>query len=158
MRGPLLAACLVLAACGGGVSGVSPSPSASQTNGSPSASPTASPSPVPSATTLSSARGFITVSRPLANARVTSPLTIAGDASVFEATLQWRLTDSAGRVLAQGIATATAGAPARGTYTVVATFVPPATDTIGIVEVFERSPRDGSIDEIVRVPVVVVAR
>lgn len=155
MRGPLLAACLVLAACGGGVSGASQSPSPSRSNGASSAGATPSPSSVPSATTLSSARGFITVARPQANTRVTSPLTISGDASVFEATLQWRVTDSAGRVLAQGIATATAGAPARGTYTVSATFAPPATDTIGIVEVFERSPRDGSIDEIVRVPVVI---
>lgn len=157
MRGPLLAACVVLAACGGGVSGASQSPSPNPSNGSSSArpSPAVSSSVAPSATTLSSARGFITVSRPQANARVTSPLTISGEASVFEATLQWRVTDSAGRVLAQGVTTATAGAPARGTYTVVATFTPPSTDTIGIVEVYERSPRDGSIDEIVRVPVVI---
>ena len=114
-----------------------------------------SPSPIPSATTLSSARGLITVSRPQPNARVTSPLVISGDASVFEATLQWRVTDSAGRVLAQGVTTATAGAPARGTYSVTATFTPPSADTFGSVEVFERSPRDGSIDEIVRVPVVI---
>jgi hypothetical protein len=158
MKGALLAACLLLAACGGGASGASQSPT--HTNGSlssasPAGSSPAAPSASASPTTLSSARGFITVSRPAANARVTSPLTISGDASVFEATLQWRVTDSAGRVLAQGVTTATAGAPARGTYAVIATFTPPSRDTIGIVEVYERSPRDGSIDEIVRVPVVI---
>lgn len=93
--------------------------------------------------------------QPLANARVTPPVVISGEASVFEANVEWRLTDTAGRVLAQGTTMATAGAPARGTFTIIAAFARPAGDTIVIVEVFERSPRDGSIDEIVRVPVVV---
>jgi len=150
----LLAACVVLAACGSRLSAASQSPSLAPSIGS-SATRATSPSPVPSATTLSSARGLITVSQPPPSARVTSPLTISGDASVFEATLQWRVRDSSGRVLAQGTTTATAGAPYRGTYTVSATFTPPSTDTIGSVEVFERSPRDGTIDEIVRVPVVI---
>jgi hypothetical protein len=100
-------------------------------------------------------KGGITVSRPQPNARISTPLTIAGDASVFEAALQWRLTDSAGRALAQGITTASAGAPGRGTYSIIATFTPPTTDTIVIVEVWNVSAKDGTIDEIVRVPVVV---
>ena len=144
----LLLSVLFVAACGGGTSGPSPSPSRASATVS-----TVTPGPSP--TSLSSAKGFITVRQPLANARVSSPVTISGDASVFEAALQWRITDSAGRVLAQGIATASAGAPGRGTFSVTATFTPPIVDTIGIVEVFDRSPRDGSIDEIVRVPVVV---
>lgn len=147
----LLLSVLFVAACGGGVSGASPSPSRASATASASSTVTPGPSP----TALSSAKGFITVRQPLANARVGSPVTISGDASVFEAALQWRITDSAGRVLAQGNTTASAGAPARGTFSVTATFTPPLVDTIGIVEVFDRSPRDGSIDEIVRVPVVV---
>jgi hypothetical protein len=107
------------------------------------------------ATVLSSAKGGITVSRPQPNARVLPPITITGDASVFEAALQWRIADSAGRLLAQGNTTASAGAPGRGTYTIAATFTPPATDTIAIIEVFAVSPKDGTIGEIVRVPVVV---
>ena len=109
----------------------------------------------PSATALVSAKGSIVVRQPLANDRITSPATISGDASVFEAALSWRITDSAGRVFAEGNTTASGGAPGRGTYSITATFAPPASDIIGIVEVFDRSPRDGSIDEIVRVPVIV---
>lgn len=147
----MLAAVVLAAACGG--AGV-PAPSTGRASATASPSATAS-SASPSATALSSAKGFIVVRSPLANARVRSPLTISGDASVFEAALQWRVTDSAGRVIAQGSTTASAGAPARGTFTVTATFLAPSVDTIAIVEVFDRSPRDGSIDEIVRVPVVV---
>lgn len=80
---------------------------------------------------------------------------ISGDASVFEATLQWRIVDSGGKVYAQGNTTASAGAPARGTFSVSVTFRAPTTDTSGFVEVFETSPRDGSIDDIVRVPVTI---
>ena len=112
----------------------------------------------PSPTALVSARGFIVVRRPLANSRVSSPLTISGDASVFEANLNWRIVDTSGRPLAEGITTASAGAPERGTFTIAATYADPLVDTLGSVEVFERSPRDGSIDEIVRVPVVLVHR
>jgi hypothetical protein len=144
----LLALAAALAACGG-ASSVSPSLGSS--------SPTASPAPTtrPSATAMTSARGFIVVSTPLANTRLVSPTTISGEASVFEATLQWRIVDAGGTVIAQGVTTASAGAPARGTFTISATFLGPAPDVVGMVEVFERGPRDGGIDEIVRVPVII---
>jgi hypothetical protein len=148
MRAALLG-CLLLAACG---SLAVPTPSGGRTT---SSAATPSPTPSPAPTVLSSAKGGITVSRPQPNARIATGATIAGDASVFEAALQWRITDSAGRVLAQGITTASAGAPGRGTYSVTATFIPPATDTVAFVEVFNTSAKDGTIDEIVRVPVVV---
>jgi len=98
------------------------------------------------------------VREPLAHSRVKSPLTISGDASVFEANLIWQVTDTAGRVLAGGITTATAGAPSRGTFSVTATYTDPASDVIGFAEVFTRSPRDGNIDEIVRVPIILAGR
>ena len=129
-------------------------PSATAT-ASPTSSPTATPTPVP--TPLLSARGGILVKEPLANARVRSPLTISGEASVFEAALVWQVTDTAGRVLASGFTTATAGAPAKGTFTITATYQDPPSDIIGFAEVYTRSPRDGEIDEIVRVPVTLTA-
>jgi Immunoglobulin-like domain of bacterial spore germination len=150
MRAALLG-CLLLAACGSlGVP--PPTPSGGRTT---SAAATPSPTPSPAFTVLSSVKGGITLSRPQPNARITSGVTIAGDASVFEAALQWRIADSAGRVFAQGNTTASAGAPGRGTYSITANFTPPATDTIAIVEVWSVSAKDGTIDEIVRVPVVV---
>lgn len=152
----LLGSLVLAAACGGPGSGlpsvtthgVVPSPAASPT---PTASPSPSPSPSPSA--LTSAKGAITVRTPTANAQLASPFTLSGDASVFEAALQWRLTDTAGRVLASGSTTATLGAPGRGSYSVSVSFTGVAPGSIAFVEVFSRSPKDGEIDEIVRVPV-----
>ena len=122
---------------------------------SPTPSPTPTPTPVP--TPLLSARGGILVKEPLANTKVRSPLTISGEASVFEAALIWQVTDTAGRVLASGFTTATAGAPEKGTFTITATYADPPSDIIGFAEVYTRSPRDGSIDEIVRVPLILAA-
>lgn len=122
---------------------------------SPTPSPTPTPTPVP--TPLLSARGGILVKEPLANTRVRSPLTISGEASVFEAALVWQVTDTAGRVLASGFTTATAGAPQKGTFSITATYADPAADIIGFAEVYTRSPRDGTIDEIVRVPLILAA-
>jgi len=102
---------------------------------------------------LTSAKGSITVKTPAANARLSSPFTLSGDASVFEATVQWRLTDTAGRVLGSGFTTASQGAPARGTYSVTVSYVAVAPDTIAFAEVFSLSAKDGAIDELVRVPV-----
>lgn len=136
-----------------------PSPTLTSSAVARTASPTVSVTPgAPSPTALVSARGFIVVRRPLANSRVSSPLTISGDASVFEANLIWQLTDTAGRVIVSGITTATAGAPQRGTFTITATYTDPPSDMIGFAEVFTRSPRDGLIDEIVRVPIVLAGR
>ena len=86
------------------------------------------------------------------NAKLTSPVTISGDASVFEAALAWRITDTAGRVLVEGFTTASLGAPGRGSYAVSAPYTVPA-ETVAFIEVFSRSAKDGSIDEIVRIPV-----
>jgi hypothetical protein len=147
----VLLAILIASSCGGSVS---PSPTPFRT---PTATPTAaaSQSTTPLPTSLTSAKDFITVSRPLTGARITSPVTISGDASVFEAALQWRIVDGGGTVYAQGNTTASAGAPARGTFSVSATYAGPATDVFGFIEVYETSPRDGSIDDIVRVPVTI---
>lgn len=122
---------------------------------SPTPSPTPTPTPVP--TPLLSARGGILVKEPLANTRVRSPLTISGEAMVFEATLIWQVTDTAGRVLASGFTTASAGAPAKGTFTITATYADPPSDIIGFAEVYTRSPQSGLIDEIVRVPLILAA-
>lgn len=111
-------------------------------------SPTVSPKSSP----VVSAKGFITLSSPTVNAKLQSPVIIAGDASVFEAALQWRITDTGGRVIAEGIATASQGAPGRGTYTVAVPYTV-TRETVAFVEVYSRSPKDGSIDDLVRVPV-----
>jgi len=132
-----------------------PPPVATTPTPSPTPSPTPTPTPVP--TPLLSARGGILVKEPLANTKVRSPLTISGEASVFEAALIWQVTDTAGRVLASGFTTATAGAPSKGTFSVTVTYQDPPSDIIGFAEVYTRSPKDGEIDEIVRVPLILLA-
>jgi hypothetical protein len=117
-----------------------------------SPAPTASPTPSPSPSPVVSAKGLITLKSPTVNARLTSPVTITGDASVFEAALAWSITDTGGRVLAEGFTTASLGAPGRGTYSVTATYTV-TTETVAFIEVFSRSAKDGNIDEIVRIPV-----
>ncbi|HEY8731449.1 MAG TPA: Gmad2 immunoglobulin-like domain-containing protein [Candidatus Limnocylindria bacterium] len=112
--------------------------------------PTASPSP--SRAPVVSAKGAITLKTPTVNAMLTSPVTISGDASVFEAALQWRISDTGGRVIAEGITTASLGAPGRGTYSVSVPYTV-STPTLAFVEVYSRSPKDGNIDELVRIPV-----
>ena len=52
---------------------------------------------------------------------------------------------------------ATAGAPEKGTFSITATYADPPSDIIGFAEVYTRSPRDGEIDEIVRVPLILAA-
>jgi len=99
-----------------------------------------------------SAKGAITLKTPTVNATLTSPVIITGDASVFEAALQWRISDTGGRVIAEGITTASLGAPGRGTYSVSVPYTV-STPTLAFVEVYSRSPKDGNIDELVRIPV-----
>jgi len=122
--------------------------------------PTDSPSPstpkpslaTPIPSPVTSEKGAITLNQPLTNQALTSPVTISGEASVFEGNVQWRISDRSGRVLAEGFTTASIGAPGRGTFSVSAAYTV-ATETIAFVEVFSRSAKDGSVDEIVRIPV-----
>jgi len=151
-RAPLLLAFAIATSCGGAIV----TPTAPPRSSPPAATATAPVTTTVAPTPITSAKGGITVRVPLANARVTSPVTFSGEASVFEAALQWRVVDAGGRVFAEGITSASAGAPARGTFSVTATFAPPSADTIGSIEVYDRSPKDGAIDELVRVPVVIV--
>lgn len=158
-----LALCLSAAAvagCGappsvgsGGVTAPTPTPSPPA---APAAAASPTPSPTPRPTPLVSAKGAITVKEPASGDQVTSPLVIAGEASVFEATLRYRIVTSSGKVLAEGTTTATAGAPQKGTFKAEVAFEAPYYSESGFVEVFERSPKDGSVSEIVRVPVGIV--
>lgn len=143
-RAVAVLAVVLLSGCGRIAIAPTPSDSAPATAKPPLATAIASP--------VTSANGAITLKTPLTNATLTSPVTISGDASVFEATVQWRISDTSGRVLAEGFTTATVGAPGRGDFSVSATYTVPR-DTIAFVEVFSRSPKDGNIDEIVRIPV-----
>ncbi len=68
---------------------------------------------------------LIWVTTPKSNQKLTSPFGLRGTAIIFEATVNYRLTDSTGAVLAQGYTMTTAGAPERGDFEVAITFTRP---------------------------------
>ena len=80
----------------------------------------------------------IVVASPEPGASVSSPVTISGTASVFEGTVQLRIVDAGGEVIARAFTTASAGAPERGDFSKEVEFtVGDAQD--GVVEVFEQN-------------------
>jgi len=70
-----------------------------------------------------------------------TPVTVKGEATVFEATVQWQLDRGATKVTG-GTAMATVGAPSRGTYSVELGRLTAGTYT---VRVWEASAKDGSV-------------
>jgi len=85
----------------------------------------------------------IWVTAPVASQKITSPLTIKGNARVFEAQVNYRLRDKNGAVMAEGSAMASEGAPGRGDFAGQLTFASTSSGP-GQLEVFEVSMKDGS--------------
>ena len=101
--------------------------------------------------TFESVTPIILVESPLPGETVTSPLRTAGTADTFEATLNYTLTDSAGRVLKEGFTTATSGSGTRGTFSVTIPY-PAGSAGAGTLSVFEVSAKDGSHINAITVP------
>jgi germination protein M len=93
----------------------------------------------------------ILVEKPVADAAVSSPLRVSGNANTFEATFQYKLLDADGKVLAQHFVTATSGNGTRGTFDVT---IPFTVDTAqaGTLVVYENSAADGSVIHERRIP------
>lgn len=143
---PLLAA---LAACGNDTA-VTTDGAASP---SPLPSPEAAPKPTDEATEAEPDDAApIVVRRPAPGEEVTSPMTIAGDANVFEATVSLRLVTADGEVLAEDFTTATCGSGCRGDYRTRLRFEV-SEPTEAALEVFESSAEDGSPLHMVRIPI-----
>jgi len=83
---------------------------------------------------------------------VRSPVTVAGEANVFEGTVRIRIVGGDGRVLADTFTTATAGTGTWGTFSERVAFDPRG-NTTGTVVVFWDSPKDGSPRDVVEIPV-----
>jgi hypothetical protein len=92
----------------------------------------------------------ILVDAPASGATVGSTITVSGSASVFEATLVVQLVRD-GLVLEKKTVTASAGAPARGTFTTTLH----ATAGDATIEAFAPSAADGSPQHEVDVPITV---
>ena len=83
---------------------------------------------------------------------VTSPVTVAGEANTFEATVRIQVLGANGAVLADTFTTATSGSGTWGTFSEKVAF-DKGTNTAGTVRVFWDSPKDGSPQDVVEVPV-----
>ncbi len=82
---------------------------------------------------------------------MTSPIQLAGTANTFEATVNYRLVDSAGTVLKEGFTTATSGSGTRGTFSVAIPY-PPGSAGAATLSIYEVSAKDGSRINVVAVP------
>ncbi|AGA56304.1 eptidoglycan-binding domain 1 protein LysM-repeat proteins and domains, Carbohydrate-Binding Module Family 50 protein [Thermobacillus xylanilyticus] len=103
--------------------------------------------PLPSSTN-------IVVFRPLPGSRIAAGTPLAGSARAFEANVLYRVRDDAGRIVARERAvTAAEGAPAFGAFSAPIAFDAAPGTPAGAIQVYTRSARDGSIQDLVEVPV-----
>jgi len=85
----------------------------------------------------------IVVFNPKENAKISSPFDIEGKARVFENTVSIRLKDKNGKILYEGITTAQSPDMGKfGLFQEEITYT--ATQSEGILEIFESSAKDGS--------------
>lgn len=143
---------LVLVACGDG--GPAADGPAAEPTTEVQPSPEVEPSPA-ATPTPQGPKAPIVVDRPLPDSEVTSPVSIAGSANVFEATVSIRVLDAEENVITETFTTATCGTGCRGDYSESVSF---EVDTRqpGTIEVYEASAEDGSQLFTVRVPVTLV--
>jgi hypothetical protein len=86
----------------------------------------------------------ILVESPLAFEEVTSPVRATGTANTFEATFQYELTDTDGRIVDEDFVTATSGTGTRGTFELTTDDFTVPFDGIGALIVYELSAKDGT--------------
>lgn len=94
----------------------------------------------------------ILVDTPWTGDSIQSPVTVSGEAEAFEGTVNIRVKDSAGHILAQTTTQAASGNE-RSTFKASVAFDKPQTKK-GTVEVFTLSAKDGSEQDKVTVPVI----
>lgn len=98
---------------------------------------------------------FIVVTSPIVGQRAPSPITVAGTADVYEATVSIRVLDAGGKEIATTFTTATCGSGCRGSYRLGVSYRVSQQQS-GVVEVYWVSPEDGSARNVVRIPVTLV--
>jgi spore germination protein GerM len=98
----------------------------------------------------------IEVTKPTEGDRVTSPVTVAGTANVFEANVTVEVLDATGKVIGKTFTTATCGTGCRGTYSVPVTFKVEKEQSGTIVVHDDDAAGTGKPPHSVRVPVTLV--
>jgi len=100
----------------------------------------------------------IIVAEPRDGAEVTVPVTVSGTASVFEGTVIIAVESADGsETFCKTFATATEGGPGRGSFEAQMAFPPPPEATAARIRVYSESAKDGSIQDLVSVPVTISA-
>ncbi len=95
----------------------------------------------------------ILVEVPVPGQKVGRPLTLAGTANVFEAQFSARLKDANGKIVGpERPVKATSGSGTRGTFSVLLSYSASAHGAAKL-EVFDRSEKDGSIEDLTSIPV-----
>jgi len=94
----------------------------------------------------------VLVESPLPFEKVSSPLRVTGTANTFEATFDYELTDTDGKIVDQNFVTATSGTGTRGTFDFTTKPYTVPFDGVGSLVVFERSAEDGSRINLVEIP------
>lgn len=75
---------------------------------------------------------------------------------MFEGTVEIVVRNARGEEVGWGFTTASSGAPERGDYAASILFTTTGGKQTGKLEVFSRSPRDGSVENLVALPIVLV--
>lgn len=97
--------------------------------------------------------GNIVVAQPVAGETISFPLAIVGQARVFENVFHYRVIDAANVVLAEHYAIADAKDIGEyGSFSLRVNYQQPTTSE-GFVEVFSYSAKDGSVQDLQRIPV-----
>jgi hypothetical protein len=99
----------------------------------------------------------IEVTTPSEGDIVSSPVTIAGTADVFEGTVSIRILGEDGRVLTDTFTTATCSIGCRGDYSEDVAFKVKRVEH-GTIQVFESSAQDGSMLNLVEIPVILAPK
>jgi len=126
-----------------------------QAHGGPAHQPSITPTPTVTPTPSPSPAGppaAIVVSEPSSGDTVTSPVHISGTADVFEAVVSIQIVTGNGATVADTTTNASCGSGCRGTYSANVAFSVPKQQA-GTILVFERSAKDGSPVNVVRIPV-----
>jgi len=139
----VVAVVLAVTACASGpASGPGPSPS-------PASPPATSPAPTPSEAPQ------ITIGSPVADATVSVPFTVSGEANTFEAALTVEVVDQSGTGMCVRQLMATSGSGTPGTWEGTLAF-PPEVDALPVMlRAYAHSAKDGSIIDLVEYPITI---
>lgn len=95
----------------------------------------------------------IKVISPMKDNSVSSPIKVVGKARVYEGTVNIRVIDANGNTISQSSVQASAAAPSWGDFNTDLQYKPLSKPQNGTLQLFTISPKDGSIQDLVSIPI-----